>query len=301
MAIFCLIGFGELGAALSAGLGRSEDHEVRAFARPRRDPVAARVLQERLAATGASPVASLAEGLRGATAVIAAVPGSAAEEVAAACTPLLEEGTLYVDMTTAPPSAKARDAALVARRQARYVDAAVLGTVVTSGFEVSMLVSGPGAAEWQALVAPLGMNVEAIDAPAGHATLVKLLRSVYMKGRDALVLEMMLAARRYGLDEVVARSIGGPGETVPFASLAERVLRALAVHAERRAVELASSCAILEEAGVLPIAAGGGAQRLERLAQLRLREAFGGERPADGRALLDAVDRLTDSGDLGAH
>jgi len=52
-----------------------------------------------------------------------------------------------------------------------------------------------------------------------------------MKGRDALILEMMLAARRYGLEDRVAESIKGPGETVPFTALAERVLCALAVHA----------------------------------------------------------------------
>ena len=64
----------------------------------------------------------------------------------------------------------------------------MLGTVATSGFEVPILVSGPGAHGWRTLVDPEGLVVEAIDAPAGHATLLKLLRSVYMKGREALIL-----------------------------------------------------------------------------------------------------------------
>jgi hypothetical protein len=110
-----------------------------------------------------------------------------------------------------------------------------------------------------------------------------------MKGRDALVLEMMLAARRLGVEDAVVRSIAGPGEQAPFADLAERVLRALAVHAGRRADELESSAELLRELGVEPTVTEAGAERLRRLAELGLRERFGGERPPSGSDTLDAA------------
>jgi hypothetical protein len=74
---------------------------------------------------------------------------------------------------------------------------------------------------------------------------------------------------------------------VPFTELAERVLRALAVHAGRRSEELDSAAALLRELGVDPLVTEAGADRLRRAAGLR--ERFGGERPAEGRATLDAI------------
>jgi 3-hydroxyisobutyrate dehydrogenase-like beta-hydroxyacid dehydrogenase len=171
-----------------------------------------------------------------------------------------------------------------------YADGAVLGTVAASGHEVPIAAAGSGAERLRSLTAPAGMAVEAIGPEAGMAARLKLIRSVYMKGRDALVLEMMLAARRMGVEDAVARSIAGPGERVPFTELSDRVLRALAVHAGRRAEELDSSAALLRELGIDPLVSDAAAERLRRLAALGLRERFGGERPADGGTTLDAAD-----------
>jgi 3-hydroxyisobutyrate dehydrogenase-like beta-hydroxyacid dehydrogenase len=260
-----LIGYGELGSVLGTAL--SEVHGVHAWSRSRQG--------------------SLEEAVAGAALVISAVPGSAAEEVAERALPLLGTDTCFADLSAAPPEAKERTAA----RHDFYADGAVLGTVATSGHEVPIAAAGGGAERFRDLVAPAGLRVEVLDgAVAGTAARLKLVRSVYMKGRDALVLEMMLAARRLGVEDAVVRSIAGPGEQVPFADLSERVLRALAVHAGRRAEELDSSAALLRELGVDPTMTAAGAARLRWLAERGLRERFGGERPSSGSETLDAAD-----------
>jgi 3-hydroxyisobutyrate dehydrogenase-like beta-hydroxyacid dehydrogenase len=253
------IGHGDLATVLGEPLAR--DHDVRFWSRRNGSP----------------------DLVSGAALVIAAVPGSASEEVFAQALPHLSSDTLYVDLTAAPPEAKERAAA----RHALYADGAVLGTVATSGAAVPIAVAGEGAERFRELVSPAGLDVSVLDGPAGTAARLKLVRSVFMKGRDALVLEMMLAARKLGVEEELARSIAGPGEQVPFTELSERVLRALAVHAGRRSEELESSAALLRQLGVDPIVTEAGAERLRRIAGLR--EHFGGERPADGRATLDAI------------
>jgi 3-hydroxyisobutyrate dehydrogenase-like beta-hydroxyacid dehydrogenase len=219
-------------------------------------------------------------------AVVSAVPGAASRDVFEAALPHLESDTLFIDLTAAAPHVKEAGAA----RHKLYADGAVLGTVATSGAAVPIAVAGEAAERFRELVAPAGLNVSVLNGPAGTAARLKLVRSVFMKGRDALVLEMMLAARRLGVEDEVARSIAGPGEQVPFAELSERVLKALAVHAGRRAEELDWSAELLRELGVEPLMAEAGAERLRTIAALR--EHFGGERPADGRATLDAADEL---------
>jgi 3-hydroxyisobutyrate dehydrogenase-like beta-hydroxyacid dehydrogenase len=265
MAVVAFIGYGELGSVLGGALARV--HEVRAWSRSR--------------------PGSLDEAVDGAALVVSAVPGSAAEGVAERVLPLLSPDACFADLTAARPEAKER----AAERHGFCADGAVLGTVATSGHEVPIAAAGAGAERFRELVAPAGLRVEVLDgAAAGTAARLKLVRSVYMKGRDALVLEMMLAARRLGVEDAVVRSIAGPGEQVPFADLSDRVLRALAVHASRRAEELGSSAELLRELGVEPTVTEAGAERLRRLGERGLRERFGGERPARGSDTLDALD-----------
>jgi len=283
MAVFALIGVGELGRALAAGIGTGDGHLIRAFVR---SAASAR----RAVGAGAAASATIADAVDGADVVLVAVPGAGAAGVAEEVAAAGARGMLYVDMASASPAVKEAAAARIAAGGGAYVDVAVLGAVAVAGPRVPMLASGPGAERWAALAATLGFEVRAVEAPAGHASRVKLLRSVYLKSRDALVLELMLAARRHGLEQEVIDSIGAPAEQVTFDALAERVLCSLALHAERRADELTASCELLEEVGVEPIVAQAAAQRLRALAGLRLSCALGGERPAGAQQVLAAIE-----------
>ena len=275
MSVFAVVGSGELGGPLAEALG-------------------ARVC------SGRDRGQALAGALRGAACVIAAVPASAAADVAEAAARHLDPGAVYADPSPRVPAAKEETERVITGAGALYADVAVLGTTAADGARVPMLAAGPGAGHFAELAAPFSLNVTVLEAPAGAASLVKLLRSVYMKGRDALILEMLLAARRYGVETALVDSIRGSGEQVPFPELAERVMTALAIHAERRADELDASAAVLAEAGIDPLVAAAAAERLRRASRLGLRERFGGERPADIAAVLEALDEVTEGGPAGS-
>lgn len=298
MTSFAFVGFGELGSELARGLARAagDRDAVRAYVRPRKSEAAETAMDARFDAALVRRSSSYSDLLSVANVVLAAVPCAASREVVEECVLHLRPGTVYVDPSPLGPKDKESLAKLVGSTGATYVDAAVMGAIPTEGYGVPIMACGPGAAAWHALVSPLGMNVTVIDGAPGRATLVKLLRSVYMKGRDALVLEMLLAARRYGVDELVVDSIQGAGERVTFRDLANRVMCALAVHAERRADELATSAEIMREASISPILTDAGWERLHGLAQLGLREHFAAERPKDSRVVLSAIDHLGPDG-----
>jgi 3-hydroxyisobutyrate dehydrogenase-like beta-hydroxyacid dehydrogenase len=245
-----------------------------------------------MASAGVHARGSIADAAAGADVLVSAVPAAAAAEVAAACAPALTPGALYVDPAPLPPAEKAALSELIGQAGGAYVDAAVLGTVAVDGHAVPILVAGPGAVRWAALAVPLGFAVSRLDGPAGRASLVKLLRSVYMKGRDALILEMLVAARRHGVDDAVLTSIGGAGEQVPFPDLAARVLKSLAVYSGRRATELGAAADLVADAGLEPLVTSAGAARLRWMAELGVRERFGGERPDDAEEVLRTVEAL---------
>jgi 3-hydroxyisobutyrate dehydrogenase-like beta-hydroxyacid dehydrogenase len=287
--ILTFVGFGELTASWAGALAGRDDLEVRVYARPRPDDPRR---CERSRAAGLDLHADLAGALAGADVVLACVPARASAAVAGACTGLLPPGSLYIDPAPAEPAAKRRLAAEMAAAEVDYADAALLGTVVVSGLELPTLAAGPGAARWAQIAAELGMRVTAIAGDAGRATAIKLIRSVYMKGRDALVLEMLVAARRHGVEAEVIGSIGGPGERVPFEALADRVLGALSVHAGRRADELAESAREIETVDLEPLVTRAAEERLRWMAGLDLGELR--ERREDAAAaVLDAIDAST--------
>jgi 3-hydroxyisobutyrate dehydrogenase-like beta-hydroxyacid dehydrogenase len=282
------VGFGALASSFATGFRMPDGPPVKAYARPRANGRA----DGRLEAAGVVACTSIPEAVEDVDVVVAGVPAGAAEAVAHECMHALGAGALYVDPSPLDPGAKERLSVRFAEAGAEYVDAAVLGTVETEGFRVPLLVSGPGAARFAQTVEPLGFVVSVIDGPAGRSSLVKLLRSVFTKGRDALILEMLLAARRYDLESVVLESFTGKGESVTFPELATRVLGSLALYADRRAAELETSAEVLAAGGVDPIMTQAGATRLRRMGQLELRTRFGNERPGSLAEVLDALDGL---------
>jgi 3-hydroxyisobutyrate dehydrogenase-like beta-hydroxyacid dehydrogenase len=136
-----------------------------------------------------------------------------------------------------------------------------------SGLEVPLLAAGPRADSFLELGRRLGMQITRVSDQAGDASRVKLVRSVYMKGRDALIVELLIAANLIGAERVLVDSISAaPGEQVSFAELVDRVLPALAKHAERRADELGDTGAVLRELGLDPIMVEAAERRLRWMA-----------------------------------
>lgn len=282
-----VLGFGQLGKAVVAA-ARGQD--VPTLVWNRRGSVQHMLhLQDEVDALGAGLVTDLRAAVEPASVVVSCVPGDVSLDLALRCAPLSRAGSLFADAASASPVAKEKAAEVMTVRRVDYVDAAVLGPVVALGPRVPWLVSGEGAERFASLAPSLGLCVSHLTGPAGQAARVKLIRSVYLKGRDALVAEMMLAAQAQGVVEAVVRSIGGPAEDVPFPRLTARILSSLVHHSERRAAELDASSRLLGELGVTPSAVDGAARRLRLLARRTSFEEAADRREIDVEALLESV------------
>jgi 3-hydroxyisobutyrate dehydrogenase-like beta-hydroxyacid dehydrogenase len=193
--------------------------------------------------------------------VLSVNSAKAALDAVAASLPALRETTIYADLNTASPELKRELAALVAR-QARFVDVALLGPVPASGLRAPVLASGEGAHAFADLFRPLGMPVEVVSDEPGDAAAMKLIRSVFMKGLAASVVESMQAAGAAGradwLAHEIAAMIGRP--------FLERALEGSRKHAARRVDEMEAARDLLLELGVEPRIAAASAAQLAELA-----------------------------------
>ena len=259
------LGFGEVGYYMAKGLKTAGFGRIVAFdkAAANGGPFA-RTIGSRAEEAGVELVSSLQDMLGLAEVVVSALPAkyslSAARE------------------STAKPSEKREMEGLFAGKGILFADGAMLGPLPTYGHTVPILASGSGAAQWAEMMTPFGMKIDLAEGPAGAASSIKLVRSVFMKGLEALLVETFLFAKKSGAEEIVLESLA---ETlnVPFQNTARRMIAADLVHAERRAFEVGESVELMKDLGIEPIMAEAVIRRLKKSAALGTREELGGVPP----------------------
>src|SRR5262249_6132645 len=156
------------------------------------------------------------------------------------------------DFTSVSPSVKQAGERMVSARGARFVDAAVMAAVPGHGHQVPMLLCGPGARVFADLMRPYGMRLDVMDGPVGSASAVKMFRSVVVKGLEALLLECLVGAERFGASERVFASITESFPGLDWNRLAHYLVGRTAVHGERRAHEMGEAAKALTDMGVEP-------------------------------------------------
>ncbi|KAD3514874.1 DUF1932 domain-containing protein [Arthrobacter yangruifuii] len=236
MTAVTVLGLGEAGRLYALGLAES-GADVRGY-----DPFTdAR-------STGIRQFDSPAEALAGTELAISLVGAGAAGSVAEQVLPLLGPGAVFADFNTSGPDSKAGLAEVAARHGVPFVDVAVMAPVPRAGSRTPLLVSGPAADRFAALMESLGAPVQTVPGPAGAAAGRKLLRSVFMKGLAGLVLESSAAGQAAGAEEWLLAEIAGElGPEGP--ALVARLIEGSHTHAVRRAHEVEDSLAYLGTLG----------------------------------------------------
>ncbi len=140
------------------------------------------------------------EAISGAALIMSVVPPAQAMTVAIKVRPYLRPDQIFVDAASVGPREKRAIAQAIAPTGSGFVDAAILEAVETAGADVRILVCGPDASTANEILRSRGLNTEVLGADIGAASTFKMLRSVLSKGLEALLLEVMMAARTAGLD-----------------------------------------------------------------------------------------------------
>ena len=147
---------------------------------------------------GVETADNAAEALADRAFLLSLVTADAALDAARDYAPLLPEGALWCDMNSVAPDTKRAAAAAIEAAGGRYVDVAVMAPV-DKGLAVPLLVSGPHALAAQPLLEALGFtNVRVVGDEVGRASAIKMIRSVMVKGLEALTLGMRRGGRGGG-------------------------------------------------------------------------------------------------------
>lgn len=202
--------------------------------------------------------------VKGSTVVLAVTAAADAQKAIAQAWDEMKRGTVYADLSTAPPGLKEDLADTAALRGLPFADVAVMGTVPDDGLGTPALASGPGAQRYAELVNELGGSVEAIGERPGDAAARKLLRSVVTKGLTMTLMESLEAADAHGDHEWLWPHLV---ELLTNAdeALLRRLLEGTPKHIDRRIVEMESAQSFLESLGVPPTMTTATVERLRRV------------------------------------
>jgi 3-hydroxyisobutyrate dehydrogenase-like beta-hydroxyacid dehydrogenase len=178
------------------------------------------------------------EAVAGAEAVFSVVTADQAHEAAVAALPGLAEGVFFFDCDSCAPQTKVRTANEVDAVGARYVDVAVMAPVHPRLHRAPLLISGPHAKAAAPALAALGMAAEIHDGPVGASSAVKMIRSIMMKGLEALVCECVLAGRKAGVIDAVLDSLDDTYPGFDWKKRSAYMLERVMTHGVRRAAEM---------------------------------------------------------------
>lgn len=189
------------------------------------------------------------EALSAADLVISVVTGEDAAKAASMARDLLRPGTLYADFNTITGPQTKNVAAELAPNGIDFVDVAVMGSFKAVGHRIPLLLAGPKAADMAAFADAIGAPAKVLSQGIGDASAVKILRSILMKGIEALSVEFLVAARRQGLVDQVLDNLGDV-DAIGLAEFVRVMTTTHLAHAKRRMEEMDKAVQNLEETGV---------------------------------------------------
>ena len=253
MSSIATIGFGEAGQAfvsgwrseISASFGKISTFDIKV-----ENPALSGDLRLACQDLGVDCGETPKQALAGAGAVFSLVTADRALEAAARVAEFLDRDTLYFDCNSCSPATKAAAARLVEAAGAVYVDVAVMSPVRPALHRTPLLISGASAERAARLLLDLGMKIRIAGDEIGQASSIKMLRSVMVKGLEALTAECLLAARRAGVEKAVLASLQASDPGIDWTARAAYNLERMMVHGRRRAAEMQEVAATLRELGL---------------------------------------------------
>lgn len=251
-----VLGLGEAGTALITGLCSSggwcaanDQRQVIGVDINLGDGPRGSAMAERIKALGIPAFAQYTQDLSDADLVISVVTGVNAPHAARQAAGWLKPGTIYADFNSITgPQTRAVADELVST-DVQFADVAVMGAYMATGMATPLLASGPAAPRFLEFAVAAGIPARYQSARIGDASAIKILRSVLIKGLEALSVECLVAARRQGLVDAVLDNLADVDD-VGFANMVQVLAISHLVHAKRRMEEVEKAIVNLGETGV---------------------------------------------------
>lgn len=271
------IGFGEAGRSFSESLLQLPELVISAYdilyQTEGLDGKTAQAARERGVTVSPAPDSSL----ESVDWIILAVTADSSVLAARSILPGLTEQHTVLDINSVSPARKREAAALVESYGARYADVAVMAPVRPRNHGTPLLVAGDVKAEFLHQLCALRFDFEAVGENPGEATAIKMVRSVFVKGLEALTAQTLLAAERSGCFERILASLSHSYPGLKWQEFPHYQIERMLTHGVRRAAEMRESARTMDELGY-------DGELVRQIAELQALMGAAAAQPADSLA-----------------
>lgn len=217
---------------------------------------------------------SLPDIVQRADCVLSTAATHVATDIARQCAEHLKPGKVFVDLNSAAPGIKVEIADIVAPSGADLCEGVILSAVGTAGARARILIGGPNGSKIAGILTSLGLNATFYSEEIGKASTYKMLRSVFSKGLEALLIEFLVAGRRAGLGDELWQEATETMARTPFERVASNWVQTHAVAYERRYHEIVQVAQTMRDLGLEPLMTAGTEAFFARSRSLGLSDAF---------------------------
>ena len=189
-----------------------------------------------------------AEAIEGATFVFSAVTAAAAGEALERPYAGRTHPHVLFDINSVTAARKAENAARVRASGAQYVDMAVMAPVHPAGHRTPVLVAGDTSPATEFLTAS-DFRFEDLGPEAGQATAVKMVRSLFVKGLEAITVQCLTAAAASGCGERILASLAKSYPGLGIETLGAYTFERVTTHGKRRSEEVREVAQTMRDLG----------------------------------------------------
>lgn len=285
------IGFGEVGYTFAKGIKDFTQGKCRIYAYDanQNNDWQGKLIQNRASEVGVTLAKDMNQLAELSEIIIGLVPAGISVKVAGELVRKLKDGQVYCDFSSASPVSKVEINEMFADSEASFIDGAIMGSMASYGFRAPIFISGQSVKKVAHDLTDIGFNVRIAGSNPGAASTIKMLRASFTKGIEALIFETFYAAKIFDVEDTVLEILADTFDNETFSQSVNRYLTSGAIHARRRADEVAGVIGLLESAKIEPFMAQGTYQRLTWVADMNLKELYNGITPEDYRDVLNKL------------
>lgn len=259
-----LIGFGEVARSISEGLKENEHVLLHAF--HHKGIHVPSSMKETAYSLEVELTESLQKLAEKSDVILNVTRSNAAKQTAYEILPFLTVNHLYLDLNSTNPNLMREISEKFDEKRRVFIDGVLLEPLPIKKHQASIIISGFNAEKAASLLNSIGMNVEVLDDKPGSASSFKLVKSIFMKGLSALLIETYVAAKMSGngsdkIMESIEQSL-----SIPFEKLLNRFLNGTVLHAKRRILEMEDANSFAFELGMEPIMTNATINLLKKIA-----------------------------------
>lgn len=256
------VGFGEVGKALSSSLKPMVD-DIATYDILFDDANEAPALKARAKELGIRACDTPDELAGDNRLIISCVTAESAQDVVDHAVTWLADGQYFLDVNSISPQGKQAGAEAITAAGGKYVEGVIMSPIHPNRHKSPMLFGGPDAEAAATFLNGLEMNIKVASPDIGFASANKMCRSIMVKGIEALVLECLVTAKHYGVEENVLTSLDATFPGMNWRESAHYMLERVLTHGKRRAEEMRFSAKTVQAAGWEPHMTSGIAKRIQ--------------------------------------